>query len=89
VGFARRLVEDPKYRKRFRKRLLKGKLPPELEAMVWALAYGERAWLPRIGPSHILGELTLARGEFESPLRDDAENVEVAVAASHGARELQ
>src|SRR3972149_3604655 len=38
---AKAIVEDPVYRERLRRRLLRGKLAPGLEAMLWHYAYGK------------------------------------------------
>lgn len=38
---ARKLVEDPVYQKRLRIRMLKGKLAPGVEALLWHYAYGK------------------------------------------------
>lgn len=38
---ARRLVEDPEYQDRFKRRLLAGELAPGVEQMLWAYAYGK------------------------------------------------
>lgn len=37
----RALIEDPDYQKYFQHRLQVGQLPPALEAMTWAYAYGK------------------------------------------------
>ena len=37
----RALIEDPEYQKYFGHRFAVGQLPPALEAMVWAYAYGK------------------------------------------------
>lgn len=38
--FCRELISDPKYRRRFRERLVKGELSPHIESMAWAYAFG-------------------------------------------------
>jgi len=38
---AKALVEDPVYRARLQRRLLRGKLAPALESMLWHYAYGK------------------------------------------------
>jgi hypothetical protein len=38
---ARELVENPAYRSRLKARLLKGKLAPAMETMLWHYAYGK------------------------------------------------
>jgi len=38
---AAKLVDDPEYRREFKRRLLAGKLAPALEVMVWHFAYGK------------------------------------------------
>ncbi len=37
----RKLIEDPAYLDYFKHRLMVGQLPPMLEAMTWAYAYGK------------------------------------------------
>ncbi len=38
---ARRLIEDPAYQAQLRERLLKGTLPGNMEALLWAYGYGK------------------------------------------------
>ena len=39
-AFCASMLEDPDYREKLQRRLLAGKLPPPLEAMLWHYAYG-------------------------------------------------
>lgn len=63
------VLEDPAYRRNFRKRARQGKLAPAVEAMLWAYYYGRPVERQEVGkPGDFRDPSTMSKAEIDAEI---------------------